>query len=401
MENVGNRNNKRLIIDSERLKLLLSQRYTIVEIAKNGLLGKVVHPNTVHNACKRFGLDSGRKLYSRLTHDQLKEKITEINKQFPNSGSEEVLSHLKGQGIILQRDKCRELLRQVDPEGVAMRWAQTIKRRQYRVPTPNSLWHIDTHHKLIRWNFVTHGCIDGFSRLVSMLKVSADNLASTALNFFVEGIKEYGIPSRLRLDKGSEFVHVRSLMEYFNGEERGSQISGRSVHNQRIERLWRDVYTKVVEKYYKIFYHMEDHGILDLENPIHLYALQYTYLPRIQSDLDTWRNAHNCHRIRTENNKTPMQLWIAESIRHQDSNSTAMTNLFARDENTALEEFFIDNPMHEPNDIKVVLPRIEAPLTAAQQARLSVDINVLAPSHSHGIDLYGNVLFFIERAISE
>jgi len=30
------------------------------------------------------------------------------------------------------------------------------------VPWPNSLWHIDGHHSLIRWGFVVHGCVDGF-----------------------------------------------------------------------------------------------------------------------------------------------------------------------------------------------------------------------------------------------
>ena len=89
----------------------------------------------------------------------------------------------------------------------------------------------------LRWNFVVHGCIDGFSRLITVLKVSSDNEAITALNYFVEGIKEYGVPSRLRMDKGSEFVHIRSLMDTLNGSNRGSHISGRSVHNQRIERL--------------------------------------------------------------------------------------------------------------------------------------------------------------------
>ena len=28
------------------------------------------------------------------------------------------------------------------------------------VTWPNSLWHIDGHHSLIRWQFVIHGCCD-------------------------------------------------------------------------------------------------------------------------------------------------------------------------------------------------------------------------------------------------
>lgn len=43
-------------------------------------------------------------------------------------------------------------MRRVNPEGVMMRRLsiQTARRRQYSVPAPNHLWHIDGNHKLIR-----------------------------------------------------------------------------------------------------------------------------------------------------------------------------------------------------------------------------------------------------------
>ena len=65
----------------------------------------------------------------------------------------------------------------------------------------------DTHLKLIRSNFVVHGCIDGYSRLVVHLNVSTNNLASTALNYFFESVTEYGIPGKIRVDGGSEFPY--------------------------------------------------------------------------------------------------------------------------------------------------------------------------------------------------
>lgn len=45
----------------------------------------------------------------------------------------------------------------------------TIRRRVYHVDGPNSLWHVDGHHKLIRWHMVIHGGIDGYSRTVVFL----------------------------------------------------------------------------------------------------------------------------------------------------------------------------------------------------------------------------------------
>ena len=60
-----------------------------------------------------------------------------------------------------------------------------------------------------------------------------------------------------------------------------SMITGSSVHNQHIERLWRDIHRCVTTLYYRLFYFMEQQGILDPLNEVQLFALQYVYLPRI------------------------------------------------------------------------------------------------------------------------
>ena len=40
-------------------------------------------------------------------------------------------------------------------------------------------------------------------------------------------------------------------------------LTGKSTHNQRIERLWRDVFESALALYYEIFTFMEDSAILD------------------------------------------------------------------------------------------------------------------------------------------
>lgn len=74
-----------------------------------------------------------------------------------------------------------------------------------------------------------HGFIDGYSRLITGLRASNNNLAATVLDVFLEATAAYGIPSRLRGDHGVENLQVAAWMDMVRGAMRGSYIWGRSV----------------------------------------------------------------------------------------------------------------------------------------------------------------------------
>ena len=48
------------------------------------------------------------------------------------------------------------------------------------------------------------------------------------------------------------------------GPNTNSVLVGRNVHNQRIERLWRNVYGGVLSLYYQLFVDLEAEGMLDI-----------------------------------------------------------------------------------------------------------------------------------------
>ena len=108
---------------------------------------------------------------------------------------------------------------------------------------------------------------------------------------FLKGVHTYGLPSRVRSDKGRANVLVAEYMKKKRGPERGSMIIGPSTHNQRIERLWRDVFDGVIGFYYELFSFIEENVILDPLNEIDIATLHFPFIPLINEKLDAWQHA--------------------------------------------------------------------------------------------------------------
>ena len=191
-----------------------------------------------------------------------------------------------------------------------------------------------------RWRLVVHGAVDGYSRIPVFLNCSNNNRANTVLQLFQGAVLKYGLPSRIRCDKGGENVDVAMflLMHPLRGPGRGTVIVGKSVHNQRIERLWRDVFQGVLRLYYDLFSYLESINLLDASNDVHIFCLHHVFIPRINRHLNCWKEAWVKHPMRSEHNMTPEQLW-----------TSGLLNI-ARSENHIAEEVF-----EHLNEVSIVI----------------------------------------------
>lgn len=66
-------------------------------------------------------------------------------------GPESVRAQLNSAGVLVQRWRVRASMLRTNPDAAVLRaTSQRPQRRRYRVAGPNSLWHLDGYHKLIR-----------------------------------------------------------------------------------------------------------------------------------------------------------------------------------------------------------------------------------------------------------
>ena len=69
--------------------------------------------------------------------------VRTIQNSHPNCGNRQMQGHLASRGIIVQQHRVRDTQRRIGPQGSALRRIRAISRRQYCVPGPGALWHID------------------------------------------------------------------------------------------------------------------------------------------------------------------------------------------------------------------------------------------------------------------
>lgn len=164
MEQTGKRGHPRKRINAKFLQEAMNptQKITLTALAK--AIG--VHRHTLRAYLKIHNVDYK---FSELSDEDLDILVKTFCATKPESGIRYLIGFLQRHGLRVQQKRVLSSISRVDRLGRTLRRRRTqAPRRQYKVARPNALWHIDGHHKLILWGIVIHGCVDGYSRTVSM-----------------------------------------------------------------------------------------------------------------------------------------------------------------------------------------------------------------------------------------
>lgn len=294
--------------------------------------------------------------------------------------------HIARLGIHIPRARLRASIHRVDPQGVAARGNFVIHRRVYSVPYANYVWHLDSHHKLIRWRMVIHGAIDGYSRKILYLKCANNNQAATVVSFFSHAVSDFGLPDKVRSDKGGENTDIwRYMLYHHRNMEPSCIITGSSTHNQRIERLWSDVFRCVGQIFYNLLYGLEDDGFLDPLNDTDLFCVHLTILPEVNSCLQEFLQSWNQHCLSTEQSMTPEALY---TLGHLERHQTETESQVNSNSLTSGDYHGIDLTGHGMEDITVVdIPHTPESVCPILQSELSRILNNVI-STEFGSNLY-------------
>lgn len=171
---------------------------------------------------------------------------------------------------------------------------------------------------------------------------------------------------------------------------------GASVHNERIERLWRDVFVKSMEYFYSLFDHMVEHGVLQLDSPVHM-CLHYVFVHRIDLYLAGWCSTWNNRKSTALGGMLPDAVWMdnLEENATQQHATTAIRNVVhvpTEAINAAKRDLAIQEDKGQFHQ-----PRPANPLSRNDFRLLKRTINITRESDLRGMDVFQDVLEFVLR----
>lgn len=133
-------------------------------------------------------------------------------------------------------------------------------------------------------------------------------------------------------------------------------ITGSSVHNQRVERLHRDVTSGVLRSYIDEFNMMERSGL----------SLHLVFLQEIKKSRDEFTRQWNYHGFSTDGGSCPLQLWTEGILRSANSRNSPLDGILSEEELIWYGVDEEDAISVSEEDQEVIVPSSNIPLSEDQ-----------------------------------
>ena len=133
---------------------------------------------------------------------------------------------------------------------------------------------------------------------------------------------------------------------------------------------------------------LEDNELLDPPNELHLFALHYTFISRINEHLQELKSQWENHPLSSEGNLSPIQLYTDGMLENEHSGYAAVASVFdacnGHDYGFDPSAFI---PLEE-QDYQEVVPDTSVPLSDQQMAFLENHCNPLQENDKGGENTY-------------
>ena len=136
--------------------------------------------------------------------------------------------------------------------------------------------------------------------------------------------------------------------------------------------------------------------IQDCLIPLMTESLHYVYIPRIQHNLDCFCDSYSHHKLSTENNMTPYQLWIMGMAQLNTDRSSVEGSIENVDDDHGIDW---NDPCVTRTVERVDVPTIQCFLTEQQLSELKDMIDPMQNCNDYGFSLYMTARAFV-RACS-
>ena len=133
-----------------------------------------------------------------------------------------------------------------------------------------------------------------------------------------------------------------------------------------------------------MFQFLERSGQLDSFSEVHLFALQYVFLPRINTSLAEFQRQWNNHGLRTSNHQSPLALWHTNIITTPDDSTVINWESYGIDYSISALPIQTNN--------NVVIPNSDIELNEAQLLYLQQMVNPTQDDGNNAIEHFLNIV---------